>query len=146
MKLHPELKIVIVNHSNPAYIERAASLSPGLKMLGFVSDEALHALYSAATVVWFPSRYEGFGLPVIEAMACGAPVVASHASSLPEIAGDAATLVRANTPEAHTAALEGLLCDAPMRQQFVAAGRERAATFTWSSSAAQLKRQFDSLL
>jgi glycosyltransferase involved in cell wall biosynthesis len=143
---HPDLKIVVVNHSNAIYLERALAFEPNLKILGFVSDEALHALYSAATIVWFPSRYEGFGLPVIEAMACGATVVASHASSLPEIAGDAALLVADNTPAMHVAAIEHMLGDPLARQHFSAAGRERATQFTWSSSAAQLKRHFDSLL
>ena len=85
MRRRPGMPVVVVNHSNAGYVERAKAM--GLGMLGFVSDDALRALYGAASVVWFPSRYEGFGLPVIEAMACGAPVVASDASSLPEIAG-----------------------------------------------------------
>jgi glycosyltransferase involved in cell wall biosynthesis len=143
---HPDLKIVIVNHSNAAYLERARAFEPNIKVLGFVSDEALHALYSTAAVVWFPSRYEGFGLPVIEAMACGATVVANRASSLPEIAGDAALLVADNTVSRHVAAIEDMLGDSLARQQFAAAGRERAAQFTWGSSAEQLKHHFDSLL
>ncbi len=146
MERHPNLKIVVVNHSNAAYLERARSFEPNLKMLGFVSDEALHALYSTATVVWFPSRYEGFGLPVIEAMACGATVVASRASSLTEIAGDAALLIEDDTAPMHVAAIEDMLGDPLARQQFAVAGRKRAARFTWSSSAAQLKQHFDSLL
>jgi glycosyltransferase involved in cell wall biosynthesis len=146
MGRYPKLKILVVNHSNAAYLERARAFEPNVKMLGFVSDEALHALYSFATVVWFPSRYEGFGLPVIEAMACGAAVVASRASSLTETAGDAALLIADDSAPMHVAAIEGILGDPLARQQFAAAGRKRAARFTWSSSAAQLKQHFDSLL
>jgi glycosyltransferase involved in cell wall biosynthesis len=97
-------------------------------------------------VVWFPSRYEGFGLPVIEAMACGAAVVASNSSSLPEIAGDAAILVEPTNSTAHADAIAMLLTDPKAVQQLSAAGRTRAATFTWSSSAEQLKHCFDELL
>lgn len=142
----PDLLILVVNHSNPAYAEKATTLGSRFKLLGFVSDEALHALYSAATVVWFPSRYEGFGLPVIEAMACGAPVVASDASSLPEIAGDAALLVNADEFESHIEALSTLLLDPAARARLTDAGRQRAKKFTWDASAAKLKHCFDALL
>lgn len=142
----PELVIAIVNHSDPAYTARAEALGASVRMLGFVADDALHALYASASVVWFPSRYEGFGLPVIEAMACGAPVVASDASSLPEIAGPAALLVDPTNAIAHLAALHGLLTDSLASAQLAAAGRERAKKFTWDASAEELKRHFDALL
>jgi alpha-1,3-rhamnosyl/mannosyltransferase len=79
-------------------------------------------------------------------MACGAAVVASNASSLPEIAGDAAVLVDPAKPASHVDAIEMLLTDSRARQQLSVAGRARAATFTWASSADQLKRCFDSIL
>ena len=143
---YPDLVVAIVNHTHPTYAVKAQALGPRLRLLGFVSDEALHALYTAATVVWFPSRYEGFGLPVVEAMACGASVVASNSSSIPEIAGRAAVLVDPADRKAHIDAISGLLSDPLARQEFAVLGRERAARFTWAACAGELKRQFDSLL
>lgn len=140
----PRMPIVITGHSDPVYDERARALK--LELFGFLDESALHALYSNATVVWFPSRYEGFGLPVIEAMACGAPVVCSSAASLPEIAGDSAVLVHPTKPIAHVDAIEMLLSDSRARQKFSAAGRARAAGFTWDSSAEQLMNRFQALL
>ena len=142
----PDLTVAIVNHTNPAYAEKAKALAPRVRLLGFVTDEALHALYTEATVVWFPSRYEGFGLPVVEAMACGTAVVASNSSSIPEIAGNAALLADPSSPQAHVDALTSLLSDPLALTQFGTAGRARASAFTWSSSASQLKQHFDSLL
>ena len=146
LKQTPDLIVAIVNHTNPAYAEQAKALGANVRLLGFVSDDALHALYSSATVVWYPSRYEGFGLPVVEAMACGAAVVASNSSSIPEIAGDAALLADPQDPAAHTRAIQSLLTDDLSRQQFSTAGRERAAAFTWAASADKLKHYFDTLL
>jgi glycosyltransferase involved in cell wall biosynthesis len=145
-QLFPDLTIAIVNHSNPAYAERAEVFGPKLRLLGFVEEDALRALYSAAAVVWFPSRYEGFGLPVIEAMACGTPVVASNASSLPEIAGGAALLVPPGNLEAHLEAIHSLLTDALKSDSLSRAGLERASNFTWTRSAETLKNHFDALL
>jgi glycosyltransferase involved in cell wall biosynthesis len=79
-------------------------------------------------------------------MACGAPVVASNASSLPEIAGDAALLAPPDDPAAHVMAIESLLTDQGLREKYSKRGKSRAAGFTWSASAAALKRHFDSLL
>lgn len=142
----PDILVAIVNHTNPAYAARATALSDRIHLLGFVPDEALHALYTAAAVVWYPSRYEGFGLPIVEAMACGASVVASSSSSIPEIAGDAATLVDPLNPQAHVDAIRALLTDSRARLEFSHAGRKRASRFTWDACAATLQRDFESIL
>ncbi|MBK8051601.1 MAG: glycosyltransferase family 4 protein [Anaerolineales bacterium] len=117
----------------------AARLDLGdrVRFLGSVEDIDLPALYSAALAFVFPSRYEGFGLPVLEAMACGAPVACSNVSSLPEIAGDAALLFDPEDPAAITAALARLL-DAPnLRHDLSTRGLAQSANFTWQRTAAQ---------
>lgn len=143
---YPDLTLAVVNHSDAYYVERTRSFGERFRNLGFVSDEGLRALYSAAELVWFPSRYEGFGLPVIEAMACGTPVVTSRASSLPEIAGDAALLAPPDSPRVHVEAIESLLESGSARAEFVGRGLRRAQQFTWSQSAAKLKEYFEGLL
>jgi glycosyltransferase involved in cell wall biosynthesis len=144
--MHPKLRLAVVNHSNPAYRKRAEELGADIKILGFVSDAMLRALYTAAAVVWFPSRYEGFGLPVLEAMACGAAVVTSRASSLPEIAGAAALLASPSRSRDHVDAVSALLQDEALRRELGRKGQSRAAAFTWQTSAEKLRREFDALL
>ena len=103
------------------------------------SDEDLAVLYSSASALVFPSLYEGFGLPVLEAMACGTPVVTSNTSSLPEVSGEAAILVDPNDVDAIGGALLVLATNEVKRAQLIAAGRERAAGFTWERSASELR-------
>lgn len=146
LALDATLVIAIVNHSDPAYAARAQALGTRVRLLGFVDESALHALYAAAAVVWFPSRYEGFGLPVLEAMAAGTPVVASDASSLPEIAGGAALLAPADRADAHVERMEAVLTDSRLAERMRAAGRVRASAFTWANSAAQLTGYLRELL
>ncbi len=105
---------------------------------GFVADADLPALYSAARVLAYPSVYEGFGLPMLEAMACGTPVVTSTASCLPEVAGDAALLVPPTDVDALAAALDRALADEALRADLIAKGLARARQFTWDKSARQL--------
>ena len=104
---------------------------------GFVSDDILQALYSRALVVAYPSLYEGFGLPVLEALACGAVVLSSNAAALPEVAGGAALLVDPRSDENLRDALIRLVSDDRLRAELQAAGPVRARAFTWERCAEQ---------
>jgi glycosyltransferase involved in cell wall biosynthesis len=104
---------------------------------GYIADEDLAWWYRAAAVFAYPSLLEGFGLPVLEAMACGAPTVTSNLSSLPEVAGDAALLVDPTSVDALAAALLRLLADAGLATDLRARGQAQAARFPWSRTAQQ---------
>ena len=115
-------------------IERRAG-EAGVMTLGYVDDDDLAALYAGCTAFAYPSLYEGFGLPVLEAMAAGAPTITSTVSSLPEVAGDAALLVDPHDTDALAGALARVLGNAALRDRLRTAGRERAARFTWAGAA-----------
>ncbi len=106
-----------------------------VRFLGFVPDEDLPALYNAAEVFALPSLYEGFGLPVLEALACGTPVVTSNVSSLPEVAGDAALLVSPHDVEDLAQALHRLVTDQELRTTLRRRGLAQAQRFTWQRAA-----------
>lgn len=110
-------------------------LDDQVRFLGFVPDEDLPALYNAAEVFALPSLYEGFGLPVLEALACGTPVVTSNVSSLPEVAGDAALLVSPHDVEGLTQALYRALTDPELRTRLRERGLTQARKFTWQQTA-----------
>jgi glycosyltransferase involved in cell wall biosynthesis len=105
---------------------------------GFVKDEDLPALYSLASVFAFPSWYEGFGLPVLEALACGTPVVAANNSSLPEVVGGGGLTVDAADQDGLADALSTVLTDPDLRETLIHAGRVHAAQFTWQKAAVAL--------
>lgn len=113
---------------------------------GYVADEDLPALYSLADAFAFPSVYEGFGLPPLEALACGVPVVCSNASSLPEVIGEAALQVSPMDVRGWMTALECVLTDADLRRDLSARGPRQAARFTWSDAARQTRAVYDELL
>jgi glycosyltransferase involved in cell wall biosynthesis len=102
---------------------------------GYVSEEEKVALLGGAEALVYPSLYEGFGLPMIEAMACGTPVLTSNVSALPDTAGDAALLVDPRSSEDIAAGMERLLTDAALRERLRAAGTARAAGFSWDETA-----------
>jgi glycosyltransferase involved in cell wall biosynthesis len=110
-----------------------------VRFTGFVPDPDLSALYSLATLFVYPSLYEGFGLPVLEALACGAPVITSNTSSMPEVAGDAAALVDPRNMEELCAQMDRLVSDEGLRRQMTARGFKQAARFSWRASAEQLR-------
>jgi glycosyltransferase involved in cell wall biosynthesis len=113
----------------------AAARDQGAQLLGRVSEDELRALYAGASAFAYPSLYEGFGLPVLEAMAAGAPVLTSNVSSLPEVAGDAALLVDPTDVSAIGAALTRLLSDPALADDLRTRGHSRAASFSWERTA-----------
>jgi len=112
--------------------------SDGVRMIGYVSDQELRALYEHALALVFPSLYEGFGLPPLEAMTCGCPVVISEQPALVEVCGDAALRCAASDVTTIARHLRVLNDDEGLRRRMSAAGRERARRFTWAATARAL--------
>lgn len=143
---NPDLNLVVINHPHPMYIERAKALGPSFILGGFQEEQQLVALYNGAQLVWFPTRYDGFGMPVIEAMACGTPVISSNTTGIPEVAGDAALLLSPDNMDDHIEAITGLLSDSAARARLSELGRARASHYTWAQSAQSMADEFRKLL
>jgi alpha-1,3-rhamnosyl/mannosyltransferase len=137
---HPEARLVLTGGEGSceaavlAQIERL-QLHDHVRRLGRIPDEDVAGLFSIATVIAVPSTYEGFGLPVAEAMAAGVALVAADATALPEVVGDAGLLVDARDPEAWAEAIGGLLSDPDARVQLAERGRDRVVRYSWSANA-----------
>ena len=114
---------------------QAADLADKVRFLGWVGREHLPALYAQATALMLPSLYEGFGMPIVEAMACGCPVLTSDRTATREIAGPAGLLVDPESVEAIADGMRRIVTDAPLRERLVLAGRARAAEFSWTRCA-----------
>jgi glycosyltransferase involved in cell wall biosynthesis len=139
-------RLIIRGEGRPAYVralrERVETLglSDVVTFLGYTTEASLRDLYSRAVCLVLPSLGEGFGLPVLEAMACGTPVVTSNASSLPEVAGDAALLVDPHDAVALVDAVHRVLTDRGLREDLRRRGFERATLFTWRRAAERISR------
>ena len=138
-----ELCLVIVGGKGWLYQDIFATVEElGLQdrvvFAGFVDDADLPALYNLAEIFAFPSLYEGFGIPPLEAMACGIPVVTADNSSLPEVVGETGLLVDAQDIDGIAAAIDHVLADQDLRQRLIAQGRDRAQAFTWEKAAERL--------
>ena len=118
-----------------AAAESSSKLRSRLIFTGYVAEEDLPALYSGAVAFVFPSLYEGFGLPALEAMACGTPVITSNTTSLPEVVGDAALLVDPTDPDKLCEAMSTILSDHSLREELRRKGLMRAAEFSWKRCA-----------
>ena len=142
---YDDLKLLITGSeiSRYATLRRAVhrhNLHRHVRFLGYQSEETLAALYRLADVFVFPSLYEGFGLPPLEAMASGTPVVASNVSSLPEVVGDAGLLVNPYDPQAIAEGISRVLSDETLRADLTARGLTRARAFSWADSVKQIRQ------
>lgn len=134
------------DHSALQLLSEQLALKDSIIFTGYVEDGELAHLYNAATLFVFPSLQEGFGLPAVEAMACGAPVLASNAGSLPEIIGDAGEFFDATNVAMLTELIRQILRDETLRTSLRRKGLQRSAQFSWESSARQLLAVFDTML
>jgi glycosyltransferase involved in cell wall biosynthesis len=131
----PDLLLVAAGGGNSRVFTQARVSDPRLVATGYVTDAQVRALYEHAACFAFPSFYEGFGLPPLEAMCCGCPVVVSDRASMPEVCGDAALYCDPADPTTIATQLRRVLGSAAAREDLRAAGRERAAVFTWDKAA-----------
>ncbi|MBE2221194.1 MAG: glycosyltransferase family 4 protein [Anaerolineae bacterium] len=128
-----------------AEIERQG-LIDRVRFIGFVDDEDLPTLYSAADLYLFPSLYEGFGLPMLEAMACGVPVIASDVSSLPEVGEGTAVLLPPHALSEWTQTMQAVLSSPQQQEQMISAGYQNVQRFSWKNSSDQLLKIYQVLL
>ncbi|MBU1446043.1 glycosyltransferase family 4 protein [Patescibacteria group bacterium] len=147
----PKYKLLIVGKKGWYYDKifktvKTLALEEKVVFLGYVSDEDLVALYNLATIFVYPSLYEGFGIPPIEAMQCGCPVITSNTSSLPEVVSDAALQVEPNNIEKLAFEIESLLKDNKLRQKLIARGFKQAMKFSWEKSAKKALELFEKAL
>jgi glycosyltransferase involved in cell wall biosynthesis len=132
-----DFDFVVAGGVDPRVFARAAAPLPAaVKRVGYVSDGELRALYEHAACFVHPSRYEGFGLPPLEAMCCGCPVLAAEAASIPEVCGDAALYFDPGSPADLAGKLDVLMAHPAARAALAARGRDRAARFSWRRAAA----------
>lgn len=122
---------------------RRAGVEERVRHLGYVGSDAVAPLHRRARALAFPSLYEGFGQPPLEAMACGCPVACSDRGSLPEVVGGAAVMFDPDDPAAIAAAIDRVVDDEPLRERLVAAGLERARGFTWAAAAERHLRVYE---
>ncbi|MDO8848057.1 MAG: glycosyltransferase family 1 protein [Coriobacteriia bacterium] len=132
--------------TSPAALAEQLDIGDRLVLAGDAPLEELVALYNGAEALLYPSVYEGFGMPVLEAMACGCPVITSDRSSLPEVAGGAALLTDPTDPDALAEAIVTIARDAALRGLLVQRGGQRAASLTWDATAAGMLAVFDRVL
>jgi glycosyltransferase involved in cell wall biosynthesis len=146
----PDLRLVLSGFKRWKFADDLALItSLGLRdrvvETGYVDDEDIPALYALARCFVLPSFYEGFGIPILEAQACGCPVVAASAGAMPEVAGGAALHFDPRNDEELAAAIRRVLDDPALRSSLVAAGFENAARYSWRTTAAATLRLFESL-
>jgi glycosyltransferase involved in cell wall biosynthesis len=150
-RLEPDWRLVLAGSFGygadriRARIESSAARER-ISVLGYVDPDELAAWYARAAIFAFPSLDEGFGMPVLEAMAGGVPVLTSNRSALPEVAGDAAILVDPEDTEALIEALRGMAADEALRQKLAARGLERARLFTWERAVRETWEVYEELM
>jgi glycosyltransferase involved in cell wall biosynthesis len=145
-RVRPDLKLVVtgVDYCRVGPDQAFAGLDlDGVHFAGYVHDFDMPALYSMAEALLFPSLYEGFGLPPLEAMACGTPVVTSNTTSIPEVVGDAAIVVDPTSAGELAGALEMVLDSDTLRQELTAKGLARAASFKWQRTAEETRKIYE---
>lgn len=132
---HPALRQAVIQ----------SRVEESVRFLGFVPIETLRAFYQAASAFVFPSLYEGFGLPPLEAMACGTPVVCSHVSSLPEVVGDAALIINPENVFDIARGMREVLLNDALRDELIARGLEQARQFSWQRTAEQVLQNYEEM-
>lgn len=151
MKNDPAIHLLKVGRAFPGSREETIKqvsklgLIDNVTFIDHINEKILPHIYNIADVFVFPSFMEGFGLPPLEAMACGTPVISSHASSLPEVTGDAAVLVDPNSLQALIGALQEVLSDEDLRLQLSRKGQERAESFSWEQAAKKMSKLYDEM-
>lgn len=130
-----EFDLIIVGKKNWIFKDVILKKENSIKELGYVQDDELTMLYSMAKVFIYPSLFEGFGLPVLEAMACGTPVITSNSSALPEVGGEAVLYVDPNSEENITSKIIELLDNTSLQKDLIKRGLQRSKLFTWENNA-----------
>ncbi len=125
---------------------KGTALKRRIHIIGHLPDDDLKAIYNGAAALVYPSLYEGFGLPIVEAMACGCPVICSNAASMPEVAGDAAILVDPQKSDELAHAIDTLVHDTDLRTSFITKGFKQASSFSWLDTAGKTLDVFKKML